>query len=103
MNTSHAAIPAIYMSGIIYLTKVRVSALLLYWEKNREKMWCGKVEYNLHCIFFRVAPEKMMGCEITNFRGESVRQPVRPSERRAPHSSGLPRRGSARRRHRSQN
>lgn len=32
------------MSGIIYLTKVRVSALLLYWEKNREKM-CEEVEY----------------------------------------------------------
>ena len=44
MNTSHAAIPAIYMSGIIYLTKVRVSALLLYGEKNREKARCEKVE-----------------------------------------------------------
>ena len=40
----HVNVSAIHMSGIIYLTKVRVSALLLYWEKNREKM-CEEVEY----------------------------------------------------------
>jgi hypothetical protein len=40
------------MSGIIYLTKVRVSALSLYGEKNREKARCEKVEKNLHCVFW---------------------------------------------------